>query len=186
MDLKQPGNLLYQIGATRDELGGSHYTLLHGQSGGNVPQVDPALARRTFQTLHQAISSGLLRSCHDLSEGGLAVAVAEMAFAGGWGAQVDVGTVPHTLDTLHEPLSTIARLFAESNTRFVCEVSPPLQPVFEALLRDNQIPWAAIGSVQTSPQLTIVISDGNNARRTLIDLPIATLKQAWQQPLQWQ
>jgi len=186
MDLKQPGNLLYQIGATRDELGGSHYTLLHGQSGGNVPQVDPALARRTFQTLHQAISSGLLRSCHDLSEGGLAVAVAEMAFAGGWGAQVDVGTVPHTLYTLHEPLSTIARLFAESNTRFVCEVSPPLQPVFEALLRDNQIPWAAIGSVQTSPQLTIVISDGNNARRTLIDLPIATLKQAWQQPLQWQ
>jgi phosphoribosylformylglycinamidine synthase len=185
MDVKEPGNLLFQIGRTRSELGGSHYARLHGQSGGHVPQVDLALAKRSFQTLHQAIRAGLVRSCHDLSEGGLAVTLAEMAFAGGWGVHVDVGAVAGELGQLDEPWQTIARLFSESNTRFVCEVAPPQQQAFEALMRDNQIPCAAIGSVQAAKQLTMVISDGSDTPRTLVDLPIAKLKQAWQQPLQW-
>jgi phosphoribosylformylglycinamidine synthase II len=185
MDLKEPGNLLFQIGRTRNELGGSHYAKLRGQQGGNVPQVDPQLAKRSFQTLHQAIRAGLVRSCHDLSEGGLAVAVAEMAFAGGWGAHVDVGAGPHELDQLAEPLRTVARLFSESNTRFVCEVTPPRQQAFEALMRDNRIPCALIGSVQAAKQLTMFIGDGGGTRRALVDVSIAKLKQAWQQPLRW-
>src|SRR5438876_369518 len=77
MDLKEPGNALLLVGATRDELGGSHYYLVNGREGGTVPTVDLALAPRLFARVHEAIRRGLVRSCHDLSEGGLAVALAE-------------------------------------------------------------------------------------------------------------
>ena len=83
MDLKRPGNLLYLVGETKNELGGSHFALVNGLSGGQVPTVDADVARETFAAMHRAIRAGLVRACHDLSEGGLAVAVAEMAFAGG-------------------------------------------------------------------------------------------------------
>src|SRR5262249_4065172 len=85
MDLKEPGNALYLVGTTREEVGGSHYPLVHGLSGGTVPVVDQQLAPRIFRALHEAIRQGKVRACHDLSEGGLAVAAAEMAFAGGVG-----------------------------------------------------------------------------------------------------
>jgi len=88
MDLKEPGNDLYVIGLTRDELGGSHLYAVTGRSGGDVPKVDLQLAPRVFAAVHRAITEGLIRSCHDLSEGGLAVSLAEMAFAGGIGADV--------------------------------------------------------------------------------------------------
>ena len=92
MDLKEPGNLLFIVGQTKEELGGSHFALVGGCSGGEVPQVDAELAARTFAAVHQAIAAGTVRACHDLSEGGLAVALAEMAFAGGLGgSRSDLG-----------------------------------------------------------------------------------------------
>jgi phosphoribosylformylglycinamidine synthase len=96
MDLKEAGNLLMILGQTRLELGGSLWADVHQQSGGRVPRVDPAVGRACFRGLHAAISRGLVRSCHDLSEGGLAVALAEMALAGGLGAQVALDGVPCT------------------------------------------------------------------------------------------
>ena len=119
MDLKSPGNLLYLVGETKDELGGSHFALVNGLSGGQVPTVDPELAKRTFAALHRAIQAGCIRACHDLSEGGLAVAAAEMAFAGGCGARIDLDAVK----VVGGNDSAVARLFSESNTRFLCEVS---------------------------------------------------------------
>ncbi len=92
MDLKQPGNLLYLVGETRDEMGGSHFALVNDLAGGQVPTVDAEQARETFAAVHRAIHGGLVRACHDLSEGGLAVAAAEMAFAGGLGAQIDAAS----------------------------------------------------------------------------------------------
>src|SRR5262249_49353304 len=83
MDLKEPGNLLFLVGLPREEMGGSHSHLVHGLGGGEPPRVDLTLAPRLFQRLHAAIQDGLVRACHDLSEGGLAAAVAEMATAGG-------------------------------------------------------------------------------------------------------
>jgi phosphoribosylformylglycinamidine synthase len=108
-----------------------------------------------------------------------------MAFAGGCGAHVDVSDVAHDLDHLDESGQTIARLFSESNTRFVCEVAPQQRPAFETLMRDHQIPCAWIGTVQAAKQLTIVVRGPTGTQRTLVDLPIAELKQAWQRPLQW-
>ncbi|MFO0864931.1 MAG: AIR synthase-related protein [Gemmataceae bacterium] len=86
MDLKEAGNTLYLVGKTTDALGGSHLNLVTGATGGAVPKVDVKLAPKIFAAVHQAISQGLIRSCHDLSEGGIAVALAEMAFAGEVGA----------------------------------------------------------------------------------------------------
>jgi len=88
LDLKEAGNFLYLLGQTRDEMGGSHYHLVRGLSGGAVPRPDLERAPGLFAQLHAAIRQGLVRACHDLSEGGLAAALAEMAFAGGIGADV--------------------------------------------------------------------------------------------------
>src|SRR5262249_55195475 len=102
MDLKEAGNHLYLVGTTKDELGGWHFHLVTGRVGGRVPQVDLQSAPKLFAALHSAITQGLVRACHDLSEGGLAVAAAEMCFAGGIGAD---------LTALPGQLSDEAKLF---------------------------------------------------------------------------
>src|SRR5262249_6195181 len=131
MDLKEPGNDLYIVGVTKDALGGSHYHLVTGQTGGAVPRVDLDLAPGIFAAVHSVIRKGLVRACHDPSEGGLAVALAEMAFAGGVGADIT------DLKSIGEGLMDAARLFSESPTRFVMEVRPDdgkaLKEVFAGL-----------------------------------------------------
>jgi phosphoribosylformylglycinamidine synthase len=174
MDLKEPGNLLYLVGETHDELGGSHFALVHGLSGGCVPTVDPHRARDTFSAMHRAISGGLVRACHDLSEGGLAVAAAEMAFAGGLGARLDVGKIA----ALHETAGAVVALFSESNTRFLCEVQPSNAGEFERVF--GQLPLAKIGAVAKDERL-IIASEG----RSLVVAEIRDLKEAWQSTFNW-
>jgi phosphoribosylformylglycinamidine synthase len=185
MDLKEPGNGLYQIGLTRPELGGSHFARLHGLDGGQVPQVDVALARRTFPALHSAIVMGWVRSCHDLSEGGLAVASAEMALAGGCGAQIDLDAVPEDDRTRSEPARTVTRLFAESNTRFLCEVRPEHEPSFVQQMRQQAIPCHRLGAVETGQRLIMSTQTEHGTKREVINLALSDLKRAWQQPLHW-
>ena len=129
MDLKDPGNILYLVGATKDEMGGSHYNFVHALDGGAVPRVDLEAAPAIFHALHRAITGGLVRACHDLSEGGLAVAVAEMAFAGGVGADL-------TGLAKSGNLSDAVLLFSESQTRFIVEVTPANAAAFEACMED--------------------------------------------------
>jgi phosphoribosylformylglycinamidine synthase len=199
MDLKHAGNLLYQIGRTKNELGGSHWELVTHRSPHapreefisrsemttmHVPQVDPPLAKRTFAAVHEAIDAGLVRACHDLSEGGLAVALAEMAFAGGWGAKVRLADVPH--DGSIDPRSAEADtqlLFAESASRFVVEIrgGNPNFESFEAICRRRDVPIARVGQVTDSEQLQITSVAGGLS----IDLPLNVLKEAWQKPLRW-
>ncbi|HEY2759830.1 MAG TPA: AIR synthase-related protein, partial [Pirellulales bacterium] len=186
MDMKRAGNVLYQVGATKNELGGSHFALVHELTGGYVPKVDAVRAKATFAALHQAIHAGLVSSCHDLSEGGLAVAAAEMAFAGGFGARLYLLEVPHVVcpdEAAIVPggLASVL-LFAESNTRFLVEVPPARVGHFEAAMGD--VPHAAIGEVIAEPNLLIVDVDPV-ADRHVIDIEIAELKQAWQRPLKW-
>jgi phosphoribosylformylglycinamidine synthase len=179
MDLKEPGNLLYQVGLTRDELGGSHFARIGGVCGGQVPRVDAAAARRLFAAVHGAIQARLLRACHDLSEGGLAVATAEMAFAGGVGARISLAGVP--CDGQPPSAGTLpaaVRLFSESNTRFLCEVRPADAPRLEEMLRG--IPHARVGTVTSDPALAML--DGTTA---VVEASLASLKAAWQKPLRW-
>ena len=170
MDLKEAGNALILVGETRDELGGSHWAMVRGLTGGVVPRVQTG-ALSIFRAVHAAISRGSIRSCHDLSEGGLAVALAEMAIAGGLGveASIDgVGPVAHA----------VARLFSESPTRFVLEVSPDSLDDVKSLL--DGLPTARIGTVAASPRLIV-----RHAQTTVIDAPLSALKEAWQAPLRW-
>lgn len=174
MDLKEPGNDLYIIGSTKDELGGSHLHLVTGQTGGKVPQVDVNVAPKLFKAVHAAITAGLVRACHDCSEGGLAVALAEMAFAGEVGA--DVGGLAKLPG---DASSDITKLFSESASRFVIEAKPEnaeqLKVVFAGL------PFAKIGATVKEPRLRIAGGDGE----WLIWSKLSSLKEAWQSPLRW-
>jgi phosphoribosylformylglycinamidine synthase len=183
MDLKEPGNRLYLLGTTRRELGGSLWSAVHGRPGGRVPRVDVARAPSLFRAVHEAIHRGLIRSCHDLSEGGLAVALAEMALAGGLGARVALADVPHD----SEEVDDFVRLFSESPTRFVLEARPEACEELEAHL--GGFPLGRLGEVTDgnpgrgtpSPRLIIEGIDG----RAVVDAAVNDLKAAWQGPLQW-
>ncbi len=124
--------------------------------------------------MHRAIGAGLVRACHDLSEGGLAVAAAEMAFAGGLGARIDVAAMPTNDGTLTD----VARLFSESNTRFLCEIEADKASALERAL--GGIAFAKIGEVTDDRRLKICSGESK-----CIDADIFELKEAWQAPLRW-
>jgi len=94
MDVKASDNLVYIVGQSFRELGGSEYYRLKDKIGKTVPKVRANQARKTFKTISKAIDSGVVKACHDVSEGGLATAAAEMAFSGGYGLELDLRTVP--------------------------------------------------------------------------------------------
>jgi phosphoribosylformylglycinamidine synthase len=166
MDLKAPGNWLYLVGVTKPELGGSHYHLVTGQTGGEPPRVDLELAPRLFRALHTAMTQGLMRSCHDLSEGGLAVAAAEMAFAGEVGA--DITGRPEV------PMGDDVWLFSESATRWLAEVEPDKAAAFEACFAS--LPLEAVGQTVAESRLRIAGAGGE----WVVWVPLAELKAAWQ------
>jgi phosphoribosylformylglycinamidine synthase len=173
MDLKEPGNELYVVGQTRDELGGSHLHLVTGQAGGSVPRVDLELAPKIFAAVHAAITRGLVRACHDPSEGGLAVALAEMAFAGEVGANVT------DLATVAPDLTDMARLFSESPTRFILEVTPTNAAALKEVFAN--LPLTRVGTTVKEPRLRIAGSNGE----WLVWSKLDELKEAWQKPLRW-
>jgi len=175
MDVKEAGNLIYVVGKTFDELGGSHYYLVHGELGSNVPRVDFVDARSIMEALHNAADRELLRSIHDCSEGGIGVASAEMAFAGGLGMEIDLSSVP--LGDVVDRNDKI--LFSESNTRFVVEVREKDRSEFEAAMRDVAV--SLLGRVSDSKAFVVKGLDGGPVVKTDID----SLKEAWQRPLRW-
>lgn len=171
MDLKRSGNAIYLIGVTRNEMGGSHAAMLLGKQGGSVPKVDAELAMRCYQRVHQAMKSKLIASCHDLSEGGLAVALSEMAFAGQLGLDVDL-----TKYRSSNFVESSVLLFSESNSRLLVEVPAACSAAFESLM--SELPVARIGQVTEGPAIRVV-SDS----QTLIDLDWRELQAVWRAPL---
>ncbi len=150
MDLKQPGSALYLVGETREELGGSHFNLVHDLSGGTVPQPNPN-ARQTMWALHQAMQDDLIAACHDLSEGGLAVALAEMCIAGRLGAAVDLAHRVERRDLL-------TFLFSETASRFLVEVDPENEVAFKLALEDCV--YQRLGTVSDFSDLRLNTQDG--------------------------
>ncbi|MBL8767788.1 MAG: phosphoribosylformylglycinamidine synthase subunit PurL [Planctomycetes bacterium] len=146
-DFKRAGNAIVLLGLTRPELGGSAYYAMHGRLGRCPPRVDLVRAKAVFTALAKLTSERLVTSCHDLSDGGLAVALAEMAFSRGLGVDVDLAKVPAADGEEHAP--SIERddvlLFSESPTRFVLEIEPQRLRDVERILAD--VPHAVIGSV---------------------------------------
>ena len=176
MDFKRPGSWIFQVGETDAELGGSHYLAHKALAGGRVPRPDLLRAPALLRALHKAIASGLVLSCHDLSEGGLAVAVAESAFAGSLGASIDLDRVPvregrdgfdedEGFGKGYDPDAT--RLFSESCTRFLVEVADEHATTFESELAGHAC--TAIGQVTGDPVVTLRGTAGDEILRVPVD-----------------
>ncbi len=178
MDLKEAENVLYLVGDTKEELGGSHYAMIHGIGDGRIPHVDPVRAPELFAAIHSAIRFGCVKSCHDLSEGGLAVALAEVCFAGGLGAQIDLAALA-ARSGINDPS---VLLFSESNTRFLIEVAAEDAASFEVMMTPPEGDSRAVrlGIVNQSGKL--LIRRKADAER-VVDTTIEELKASWQQPL---
>ncbi|UCF42582.1 MAG: phosphoribosylformylglycinamidine synthase subunit PurL, partial [Planctomycetota bacterium] len=175
MDAKRASNLLFIVGETRNELGGSHYYKIHGQLGANIPKVDLETAPKIAQRVATAIAEGLAVSCHDCSEGGLAVALAEMAFSGGLGIEADLRGLSRSDDCSR----TDMQLFSESNSRYIVEVLPEEYDAFAKLMLN--LPFGQIGRVVEEKTLTIKAESG----KTVIETALEPLKEAWLKPLAW-
>jgi len=173
VDVKQPGNLIYIVGQTYPELGGSEYYLMNGFIGKTVPKVRVNEARKIMGSIVKAIDSGCIKSCHDLSEGGLAIAAAEMAFSGGYGMDLHLKRIPKA--------GKISRndflLFSESNSRFLLEVPEKHKEDFEALMEGNA--YAAVGRVKSDDYLSIY---GLGDEKT-VDASLAELRNRWKSTL---
>jgi phosphoribosylformylglycinamidine synthase subunit PurSL len=174
MDTKRAGDAVYVLGTTRAELGGSEYYALLGHLGKSVPRVDAAAARSLYEALSAAMARGLVASCHDCSDGGLGVALAETGFAGGLGMEIDLRLVPGGSD-----LRDDVTLFSESPSRFVVTVHPEDVAAFEGALPG--LPWAAVGRVTETDTLRVIGHSG----ALIIEAAIERLKDTWQKPLNW-
>jgi phosphoribosylformylglycinamidine synthase len=172
MDIKAPNSLIYVVGETFPELGGSEYYSLKGFTGSSVPKVRASKARRTMQSIEKAIKAGLVSACHDISEGGLAVALAEMVFSGGYGAEISLANIP-----ARGIIRSDFVLFSESNSRFLVEISEKNREEFENLLRGNI--YSPIGRTTQSSTLCVYGFRGE----TIIDVSIKELMQSWKSGL---
>jgi len=174
-DLKDVGSSVYLLGETREELGGSEYFRRHQGLGREVPKVDAARGRRTMVAVGSAIRSGIVTACHDVSDGGLGIAMAEMCFAGGIGARLSLDKVPGSQRFKRDDFL----LFSESNSRFLCEVPPRQRDAFESLAAGLRIPCRAIGRTIAEPELIV---DGLRGD-TLVRLSLSEAESAWRRAL---
>jgi phosphoribosylformylglycinamidine synthase len=175
MDFKQAGDLIYVIGQTKNELGGSAYLDTKGFIGNSVPKVEPNKAKALMEKLSNASEKGLVKACHDCSEGGIGVAVAEMSFAGGLGAEIKIKSVPLSEKITRDDFI----LFSESNSRFIVEIAPQNKEKFEKTLQG--VSFANIGTTNNSNKLEAFGLSG----KKVVSESISDLKEVWQKPLRW-
>ena len=172
MDAKRPQDLVYILGETRDELGGSEWFAQNNAVGNKVPQVDAKKAMKLYRSLHKAITAGLVASCHDCSDGGLGVALAETAFAGGMGMRIDLKDVPYRGKKRNDYI-----LFSETASRFVVTIHPKDQSRFEKIMAGNV--FSEIGFVSAEGWFEVTGING----QPIVKDKINKLKEAWQKPL---
>ena len=167
MDFKKTGNPIYLVGKQTDkEMGGSEYYKTVGVDGGRVPRTDTKILKNCIKGILNSIDKKHVESCHDISEGGIAVCLAEMTIGGDIGAYIDVSKVGREL-------RTDFKIFSETNTRWIIEVKKEKQKDFEKTLKTNKTPYIKIGETKDKK---LVIKDNN---KTIIDLDIKVLRDCW-------
>jgi phosphoribosylformylglycinamidine synthase len=178
--------------------------MVTGQYGGCVPNLDARTALGNYRRLHGAIRSGMVSACHDLSEGGLAVAIAEMAFSGNMGARLDVttaGTVwrgqsrnggsqaERERASLDLSAAFVRLLFAESNARHVVEIAKDRESEFAGLMQaGSPVPISRLGEVTEAPVLIITSRSGQagaSGDSVLVHEDVAVLRECWKRTLRW-
>ena len=174
-DFKSAGSLIYILGETFEELGGSEYFRRHQGLGREVPKVDASRGRRTMVAVGTAIRQGMVTACHDLSDGGLGIALAEMCFSAAIGARIALGKVPGSRRFKRDDFL----LFSESNSRFLCEVSARERGAFESLAAGLRVPHRAIGRTLEDPELLI---DGLRGD-AVVRLSLSEAESVWRRAL---
>jgi phosphoribosylformylglycinamidine synthase len=168
MDSKIAGDLVYVLGSTRNELGGSEYYAHLGYVGCNVPEVRTAEFIPLYRNLTSAIESELVASAHGIYRGGLAVHLAKVAMGGNLGMQVNLAQVPAGNVEREDAL-----LFSESAGRFIVTVDPVNREVFEDLFR--KAACSCIGTVTEEPNFVVRGIESS----VIITVSVADLKMAW-------
>jgi phosphoribosylformylglycinamidine synthase len=171
MEPKRAGDLLYILGTTRDELGGSEYYDRFGYIGLNVPQVRPAEQLPLYRALHKAIEAELCASVHGIYRGGLCIHLAFMAMGADLGLRSDLAKVP-----VEGALDDAAVLFSESAGRFLVTVKPADQAAFENEMRDQV--FACIGEVTAAADLVVAGQGGS----VLTSLNADAMRRSWKTP----
>jgi phosphoribosylformylglycinamidine synthase subunit PurSL len=171
MDVKMPGDFVYIIGETRDELGASEYYLMMDWVGCNVPIVDSKKVLPLYQAINKAIQNGLLASCHAIGRGGLGVHLALSAIGGNLGMDIDLGSVP-----VEKTLSNTGLLYSESAGRFIVTIDPTKKKAFEEIM--NGLNYACIGKVADSNIMHVSGIDG----KAILNEALADLQNAWKEP----
>jgi len=166
-NFKKAGDLIYLVGLTKPELGASEYFRQLGVSAGLVPKVANT-AKRVLNKVSRAIRRGLVSACHDLSEGGLSVALAEMCIGSGLGAGIFLAAVPAKKNVTDDEL-----LFSESPTRFIVAVDKDKKPEFEKAMKS--VKYGLIGCVAAEPRLEVF----NRENKKIIDCPNDAMRESW-------
>ncbi|MFZ5428245.1 MAG: AIR synthase-related protein [Thermodesulfobacteriota bacterium] len=173
-DFKQAGDVIYMVGLTRPELGGSEVADELGFASADVPQVDALSALKRYRSMRKAIMGRQVNACHDCSDGGLAVALAEMCIGGRLGADVDLSRVPVS----PEGMSALEILYSESHSRFLVGVPSGSVPSFEKLFAGQ---WAApIGRVTADGKLTV-----RSGGEPMLSQDVEALAEAFKATLDW-
>ena len=172
MDAKNSGDIVYVIGETRDEMGGSEWFASKNFTGNNSPRVNAVNALKIYRALHKAIQQGIIASCHDCSDGGLAVALAETSLAGMLGMSIDLTSVPYKGKKRNDYI-----LFSETASRFIVTIRPGNTSRFEKIMAGNII--GLLGEVTGNKFFEVKGIEG----KTIIREKISALKSAWQKTL---
>ncbi len=171
MDSKIPKDLVYILGMTRNELGGSEYYEHLGYVGLNVPQVLPDKFTALYRALCHAIDKELIASAHGIFRGGLGIHLAMVAMSGNLGMDIDLSLVPTEQVRRNDSI-----LFSESAGRFLVTIAPENRKVFEKIFKGHV--FAYIGDVTESSELIINGTD----KRTIICTSVSDLKSFWKKP----
>ncbi len=172
-DFKKAGDKIYILGQTKPEFGGSEVAQQLDFSNSRVPQVDLLSAKKRYETMFEATQQGLVNTCHDCSDGGLAVTLAEMCIGGRLGADVDLSEVP-----VHGELNLTGVLYAESASRLVVSVPAGNVADFEALFAGQLC--ECIGEVSESSKLI-----GKFADKIVLEADVQDLAGAFKATLDW-
>jgi phosphoribosylformylglycinamidine synthase len=171
MDVKMPGDMVYVLGVTKNELGGSAYYECLGYTGLHVPEVWSDQFMTTYNGLALAIREGWVASAHGIYRGGLGIHLAMKAMGGNLGMDVDLRKIPAEGIDRDDSL-----LFSESAGRFIVTIDPQNKKQFETVFKGG--PCTCIGQVTERPDL-VIRGLGEN---TIVTLGVTELKKAWKKP----